>query len=124
VDLQRSRLGQGRWVSILYHHHHHHFPTLITLGGDGIYFDKYSAIILVIIMMSRVVSCVPFLPWMSKKATKGIIARKPEIDNDQTAMGLPPSTIITIKNSYITLTLYLRRGGETPQIFLRDILPK
>jgi hypothetical protein len=32
------------------------------------------------------------LPWMSYKATIGLIAFTPEIDCDQTAMGLPPVT--------------------------------
>jgi hypothetical protein len=31
----------------------------------------------------------PFLPWMSYKATKGLIALTPEIDCDQKAIGLP-----------------------------------
>jgi hypothetical protein len=33
-----------------------------------------------------------FLPWMSSLATKGLTAVTPEIDCDQTAMGLPPVT--------------------------------
>jgi hypothetical protein len=33
-----------------------------------------------------------FLPWMSYKATKGLIAFKPEIDCDQMAIGLPTVT--------------------------------
>jgi hypothetical protein len=32
----------------------------------------------------------------SKKATKGIIALTPEIDYDQTAMGLPPATSVVL----------------------------
>jgi hypothetical protein len=31
----------------------------------------------------------PFLPWMSWKATKALTALTPEIDYDQTTMGLP-----------------------------------
>jgi hypothetical protein len=33
-----------------------------------------------------------FLPWMSQKTNKGLIAHTPEIDCDQMAMGLPPVT--------------------------------
>jgi hypothetical protein len=33
-----------------------------------------------------------FLPWMSQKATKGLTGSPPEIDCNQTAMGLPPVT--------------------------------
>jgi hypothetical protein len=32
----------------------------------------------------------PFLPWMSKKANKGLTALTSEMDCDRTAMGLPP----------------------------------
>jgi hypothetical protein len=39
-------------------------------------------------------SASPFLPWMLKKATKGLIALTPEIDYDQTAMGLLPATSV------------------------------
>jgi hypothetical protein len=33
-----------------------------------------------------------FLPWMSYKTTKGLTALTPEVDCDQTAIGLPPVT--------------------------------
>jgi hypothetical protein len=36
-----------------------------------------------------------FLPWMSYKTTKGLIAFIPELDCDQTAIGLPPVCSIT-----------------------------
>jgi hypothetical protein len=35
-----------------------------------------------------------FLPWMSYKVTKGLIALTPEVDYDQTAMGLPVTSVV------------------------------
>jgi hypothetical protein len=43
-----------------------------------------------------------FLPWMSYKATKGQTPSPPEVDCNQTAMGLPPiiSAVFAIAKSF------------------------
>jgi hypothetical protein len=44
-----------------------------------------------------------FLPWMSQKMTKGLIALTPEMYSDQTAMGLPPVSYARMQNaSFLT----------------------
>jgi hypothetical protein len=51
----------------------HHQPINVPTDGAQAFLKDYIS---------------PFLPWMSQKATKGLIALTPEIDYDQTAIAV------------------------------------